>query len=115
MPPLQRPLGCCHRCPLQLRHKHQIPLCQYLAGILIAASNNAIAMPHITIMLPFRHCCATSTGADAAAAAAGGAAAAAAAAITGSSLGALSPHETHELLLVILHRIATTATKARGR
>jgi hypothetical protein len=56
----------------------------------------AIAMPHITIALPSHRCCATSAGADASAGAAtaAGTAAAASAATTGSSLGALPPHET---------------------
>jgi hypothetical protein len=57
----------------------------------------AIATPHFTIALTFCRCCATSTSAVAAAAAAAGggtAATAAVSATTGSSLGALPPHET---------------------
>jgi hypothetical protein len=54
----------------------------------------AIATLHITIALPFHRCCTTSAGADAAAAGGGGTAATTAAAPSGSSLGALSLHET---------------------
>ncbi len=54
----------------------------------------AIAMPHITIALPFHRCCTTSAGADAASACGGATAATAAAATTGSSLGVLPLHET---------------------
>ncbi len=75
----------------------------------------AIAMLHITIMLLLHHCCTTSAGAAATAAAAAGTAALLLLLPLGAPWERFPCMKPHELLLVVLHRIAATATKTEGR